>query len=67
MLRLILETNKNVLMKHRDANINVLNNKFNNQISWFSVEIQGYKGRLEELNQVKCFLVEMENLEEVKV
>ena len=54
-------------MKNRDANINVLNNKFNNQISWFSVEIQGYKGRLEELNQVKCLLVEMENLEEVKV
>ncbi|CAD5333532.1 unnamed protein product [Arabidopsis thaliana] len=31
------------------------------------VEIQEYKGRLEELNQVKCFLREMENLEEVKV
>ncbi|CAL9224139.1 unnamed protein product [Arabidopsis halleri] len=31
------------------------------------VEIQGYKGRLEELNQVKCFLREMENLEEMKV
>ncbi|XP_010450733.1 PREDICTED: putative F-box protein At5g40050 [Camelina sativa] len=31
------------------------------------VEIQGYKGNLEELNQVKCFLREMENLEEMKV
>ncbi|CAA0406452.1 unnamed protein product [Arabidopsis thaliana] len=31
------------------------------------VEIQEYKGRLEELNQVKCFLREMENLEEMKV
>ncbi|XP_024014392.1 LOW QUALITY PROTEIN: putative F-box protein At5g40050 [Eutrema salsugineum] len=31
------------------------------------VEIQDYEGRLEELNQVKCFLWEMENLEEMKV
>ncbi|EOA18407.1 hypothetical protein CARUB_v10006950mg [Capsella rubella] len=31
------------------------------------VEIQGFKGRLEEFNQVKCFLREMENLEEMKV
>ncbi|EOA17946.1 hypothetical protein CARUB_v10006356mg [Capsella rubella] len=31
------------------------------------VEIQGFKGRVEELNQVKCFLREMENLEEMKV
>ncbi|ESQ47011.1 hypothetical protein EUTSA_v10028219mg, partial [Eutrema salsugineum] len=30
------------------------------------VEIQDYEGRLEELNQVKCFLWEMENLEEMK-
>lgn len=31
------------------------------------VEIQGYKGRVGELNQVKFFLLEMENLEEMKV
>ncbi|CAA7029719.1 unnamed protein product [Microthlaspi erraticum] len=31
------------------------------------LEIQGYKGRLGELNQVKCFLCELENLEEMKV
>ncbi|CAL9224231.1 unnamed protein product [Arabidopsis halleri] len=31
------------------------------------LEIQRYEGRLEELNQVKCFLRAMENLEEMKL